>query len=662
MQTREGNNVGNLPDTQPLSSSSENNDDVSSISLSQNSSSPFAHHQLPLETIVSESEINLAASVLERLSHHSYHLQDPRLAQLIHAGSLLFKRKISKEEQAEMKRESRKKAKEKFKNHDKSILMQSVMQMKKHNEVHYLRQQIAMIPNAPNSEVPKLTHAEEDEVIIESITDEDVVSSCRNSSNEQNDKKSMTETMNDNNEQNGTASDMIQPSNSNNSNKLLRAVRCYICHEKTHEIHHFYHKMCPKCGEFNLEKRNQTMDMTGKICLVTGGRIKIGFYTALKLLRCNAELVIVTSRFPKDCAKRYSLEPDFEMWKDRLKVYGIDFKHIPSVVQFADHLNHTLPRLDILINCAAQTIRKPTAYYEHVAKYELTTSLQDLSETQRKLLPLDFSMKIMPEQKDIALRMLSSMEKREALEYNPRSKNNDEHEENSTITLHTPHSTSLKYNAMRDEVNVSSSSLLCQIPILDEDKSYNEQSFPRDVFDVNQNQADFRNTNSWIQKLDQVPVFEMLEVQTINVTAPFILTSKLKPLLEHGATHSSTTNPTHEPMSFVINVSSMEGQFYRRSKGVHHPHLNMAKASLNMMTRTSAADYAKDFIYMSSVDTGWNNDENPLSDLENISQTYYCPLDEVDGAARILDPIFLALQGKQKYFGVFLKNYSPFRW
>lgn len=128
-----------------------------------------------------------------------------------------------------------------------------------------------------------------------------------------------------------------------------------------------------------------------------------------------------------------------------------------------------------------------------------------MSETQRKLLPLDFSMKVMPEQKDIALRMLSSMEKREALEYNPTSSNGAA--ENSQVILHTSHSrSSLKYNAMRDEVNVSSSSLLCQIPILDEDKSYNEQSFPRDVFDVNQNQADFRNTNSWIQKLDQVSV------------------------------------------------------------------------------------------------------------------------------------------------------------
>lgn len=200
-----------------------NNDRITSSSItpsSQQSSSPFAHHQVPLESIVSESEIHLAASVLERLSHHSYHLQDPRLAQLIHAGSLLFKRKISKEEQAEMKRESRKKAKEKFKNHDKSILMQSVMQMKKHNEVHYLRQQIAMIPNAPNSEVPKLTH-EEDEVIIENIPEEGFASNI-SVSNEQNDKQNVTENMN-NKEQ--TLTTFSNTSSHNSNNRLLRAVR-----------------------------------------------------------------------------------------------------------------------------------------------------------------------------------------------------------------------------------------------------------------------------------------------------------------------------------------------------------------------------------------------------------------------------------------------------
>ncbi|EFC48628.1 predicted protein [Naegleria gruberi] len=671
--------------------------------------------EIKLEDLLTEEEIEIASKVLEKLSFHSYLLTNPKLSNLILSGSLVFKRKITKEEQVEMKREQRKKIKEKVKNHDTNILNGTLMKQKKMNEVHFLKQQIRMIPNAPNSEVPSLT-LEEEEVIIESIPydeslhshlDNNPITSPNiiiiNNNNNTNDSNDNSNNSNDNNNNNNTTSDnstttTTSNSNSNNSsnnsnsnnNRLKKAIRCYICHEKTNQIHEFYHKMCCKCGEYNLEKRYQQVDLSNKICLVTGGRIKIGYYTALKLLRSNAEMVIVTSRFPKDTSIRYSNEPDFNIWKDKLKIYGIDFKHIPSVIKFTEHLLNILPRLDILINCAAQTIRKPTAYYEHVARFELTTSLQDLSQNERNLLPLDFNMEINHEQELIALKMLSSMNvnnnnmnmnqltssndnDNKSNDDNNKSDKNDnnnktqssEHINNdNTNEIHLSNNTEesrlllnntsnnkneIKYSSILDPINISTSSLICQIPILDEDKSYNEQSFPRDIYDVNQNQADFRSTNSWIATLQDVPVFEMLEVQTINVTAPFILTSKLKPLLIKG-------------MSFIVNVSSMEGQFYRRSKGVTHPHLNMAKASLNMMTRTSASDYARDNIYMTSVDTGWNNDENPLTDLDNISQTYFCPLDEIDGAARILDPIYQAITGKQLYFGVFLKNYEPFRW
>ena len=213
------------------------------------------------------------------------------------------------------------------------------------NEVHFLKQQIRMIPNAPNSEIPSITQEEED-VIIESVPYDDSLHSHLNDiKSTTTTTTTTTTTLNDNdndNNNNNTDNNTTSSSNnnssnnnsSNNDNKLKKPIRCYICHEKTQIIHQFYHKMCCKCGEFNLEKRNQLTDMRGKICLVTGGRIKIGYYTALKLLRCGAEMVIVTSRFPKDTAKRYSSEHDFYQWKDHLKIYGIDFKHIPSVVKF----------------------------------------------------------------------------------------------------------------------------------------------------------------------------------------------------------------------------------------------------------------------------------------------------------------------------------------
>jgi NAD(P)-dependent dehydrogenase (short-subunit alcohol dehydrogenase family) len=141
---------------------------------------------------------------------------------------------------------------------------------------------------------------------------------------------------------------------------------------------------------------------------------------------------------------------------------------------------------------------------------------------------------------------------------------------------------------------------------------------------------------------------------------------------------------------FIVNVSSMEGKFYRR-KLATHPHTNMAKAALNMLTRTSASEYQKYSIYMTAVDTGWINDENPIERAARTAEThnFATPLDEIDAAARILDPIFAPLLKAQSErrpgapgdeeseqvhvsasndglcappFGCFLKDYFPTEW
>ena len=108
--------------------------------------------------------------------------------------------------------------------------------------------------------------------------------------------------------------------------------------------------------------------------------------------------------------------------------------------------------------------------------------------------------------------------------------------------------------------------------------------------------------NSWTQILGDVDALEMLEVQLCNVTAPFLLASRLRPALAASDAHRK----------YIVNVSAMEGQFSRRYKGAGHPHTNMAKASLNMLTRTSAEEMLQtDRILMSAVDTGWITDERP---------------------------------------------------
>ena len=178
--------------------------------------------------------------------------------------------------------------------------------------------------------------------------------------------------------------------------------------------------------------------------------------------------------------------------------------------------------------------------------------------------------------------------------------------------------------------------------------------FPSGIRDGEGQPLDLREKNSWRLDLHEVSTVELIEVQLVNAIAPFVLNARLKPLM--------LAVPTHD--KHIVHVSAMEGQFYRTFKTTRHPHTNMAKAALNMMTRTSAADFAKDGIFMNSVDTGWVTDEDPFAKTveKEDAQRFAPPLDSVDGAARVLDPIFTGFATGEHYWGQFLKDYRPTRW
>jgi NAD(P)-dependent dehydrogenase (short-subunit alcohol dehydrogenase family) len=383
---------------------------------------------------------------------------------------------------------------------------------------------------------------------------------------------------------------------------------CYVCKARYVHLHFFYDQLCPSCGDFNYARRSPRFDLTGRVALVTGARVKIGYHGAILLLRNGCD-VIVTTRFPRDAAARYAREPDFADWGHRLQVWGLDLRHTPSVDALARHLSQSLPRLDFVVHNACQTVRRPPGFYAHLMAAE---------ETPWSSLPASVR------------RVVDAYEGFRADAQAPRG------------LVEAARLSQLATDADRHTLPASTAAALQSI-------------FPAGALDADLQQIDLRTHNSWRTTLGDVPVVELLEVLLVNAAAPFVLTSKLLPLLRRD----NIGRDRH-----VVNVSAMEGQFYRAHKTDKHPHTNMAKAALNMLTRTSAMELVKDGVWMNAVDTGWVTDEDPapLAEQKVLEHRFSPPLDVVDGGARIVDPIFAGLSSGQHASGVFFKDYRPAPW
>lgn len=415
----------------------------------------------------------------------------------------------------------------------------------------------------------------------------------------------------------------LQIAGNEKTEELKNPQTCYVCHREYTTAHFFYDALCPECAEFNYRKRFQTAPLHGKVAIITGSRVKIGYQSTLMLLRAGAQ-VVATTRFPIDSAKRFSQEKDFCEWRDRLQIFGLDLRHTPSVELFCNFIEKKYERLDILINNAAQTVRRPPGFYAHLMQNEL----------------MDHS-SLSPEIQSLLAR------------YTECKQMLGEH-----VSTYSSSDTSLpvSWNGKIPGMGICLSAKLSQIPYTHDSGLQVEEIFPSGKLDADLQQVDLRKTNSWRYRLgeNEIRTAEMLELQLVNSVAPFVLCNKLIPLMKRDYTGQK----------HIVNVSAMEGKFFRWEKGDRHPHTNMAKAALNMLTHTSASGLAKYGIYMNAVDTGWVTDEDPaeLARRKQEVHDFQPPLDIVDGAARVCDPFFDGILTGKHWCGKFLKDYRPIDW
>lgn len=457
---------------------------------------------------------------------------------------------------------------------------------------------------------------------------------------------------------------------------LESPAQCYVCHKSYTEVHQHYDQLCIQCGERNLAKRTQTGDLTGYLALVTGGRDKIGYHVALFLLRAGC-IVIVTTRFPTNALSRFALERDYDIWKLNLDIRGLNLRRFSQVERFCAELKKDFKWLDFIVHNACQTIARPREYYSEIlAGEEEDFFTGDLSDDE--------------DESDASTDSDVGEALQTAAGYANKLKELDETRDHNPTPLTT---TTADKEAAADRFDTVSNNQIWQtsesyddiIAALQQQRAAETETtsdggsdteYSTDDFDsTNENgsdteeesdideffpvdpltreQIDLRPTNSWRLYCDEISVEEMRDVMFINALAPLLINGRLKEMLKASP----------NPHKYVVNVSAMEGQFYRR-KTARHCHTNMAKAALNMHTRTSHSEFSRFGIFMVSVDTGWITNENPyhMGEYQKKKYDFTTPLDEVDGAARIVDPIFMAVNHDSQVGGVFLKDYEVTDW
>jgi NAD(P)-dependent dehydrogenase (short-subunit alcohol dehydrogenase family) len=454
---------------------------------------------------------------------------------------------------------------------------------------------------------------------------------------------------------------------------------CACCKVPYELMHSFYHQLCTPCAEVNLSKRKQTARMGGMVCIVTGGRVRIGFQIALKLLRAGAT-VLATSRYPCDTSTRYAAEHDFGEWRERLHVFGpMELADVRAVEAFAAAVARRFGRVHALINNAAQTLTRPQGWQLRMAQMEAAAqrALPDAARETLLELPEVHAAAVIPTLTlpPTAGAQAAGPEAHAAvaeLSAPPSAPPSAQPLEPSSAATGETAAASAPSPLVLLSTSVPGASTLTPPPGSGvvagramQLTPHEEAAFPLGALDESRQPLDLSGQNTWSTRLGNVNTPELLHTLSANAVAPFILMQALLPLLrpEEGAPDGSP----QAAFGHIVNVSALEGKFAVGKKSTRHPHTNMSKAALNMLTFTCARDYYAQGVLVNAVDTGWVTDNAPggLGAKAVAHETHVAPpLDEDDGASRVLDPIFRHLnsQGAWRQHGFFWKDYEISSW
>ena len=488
---------------------------------------------------------------------------------------------------------------------------------------------------------------------------------------------------------------------------------CNTCKTAFSAVHHFYHQLCPPCAELNYAKRLQSADLSGCVCVVTGGRVRIGYQIVLKLLRAGA-YVLTTSRFPADAALRYEAEADFEQWRSRLEVCGpLELSNVKLVEEFCRVLLRRFRRIHVLVNNAAQTLTRGAGWEARMLAMEegardalrpeaaallsapaaagsalllsapCTAAGEELGSAGEEKLEQEEEQQEVGGKGEAEAAAPSSSSSQPVTAQQPVV----EEAPPQAAVVGPPRATVVAPKAATPAGAAAAAAAAARVPRAEaavaaavaagvgaavhegessaadavraivgaapplQQQQIQQQSsavaaaalsaaelaaYPAGRLDESAQPLDLSETSSWSRRLGDVSTPELLHTLAANAVAPFILVGWLRCALA----------PTEDDKRFghVINVSALEGKFSVGKKSGGHPHTNMAKAALNMMTLSSAGGYRQQGILVNAVDTGWVTDMAPggVGARAATHETHVGPpLDEEDGAARVLDPVFM---------------------